>query len=317
VGAFAECADVVTCCADGIARVWTNDAAKVDPAAAAGMSAAMAAAEEERARANLADQQSKIKTEDPSALQGPGASDGATKVIKEEGGTVAAYAWSVGTGSWERLGEVTGVGGGGAGDKKEYKGVEYDYVFDVDIQEGAPALKLPFNKGDNPYEAAEKFLEDNDLPPGYREQVVNFIVQNVGEANMSQGANVDPFTGSGAYVPGGGGGGGAGSGGVGADPFTGAGAYVPGNSGGGVGGGGGFGGGGGGSVDPFTGAGAYTPASTASSGGGGGAGSGGGGGGLKFIPMKQCLFFESAKFDGILKKLAEFGAQVPSPLAGP
>ena len=35
---------------------------------------------------------------------------------------------------------------GGGGDKKSYQGAEYDYVFDVDIQEGAPALKLPFNK---------------------------------------------------------------------------------------------------------------------------------------------------------------------------
>jgi hypothetical protein len=56
----------------------------------------MAAAEEARARAKQAEDQSKIKTEDPSMLQSPGASDGATKVIKEEGGIVAAYAWSEG-----------------------------------------------------------------------------------------------------------------------------------------------------------------------------------------------------------------------------
>ena len=40
---------------------------------------------------------------------------------------------------------------------------EYDYVFDVDITDGAPALKLPFNVGDNPYTAAELFLENNQL----------------------------------------------------------------------------------------------------------------------------------------------------------
>ena len=76
VGAFAECGDVVTCCADGVARVWTQDADKADPAAAAAMTAAMTAAEEERARANLAEQQSKIKTEPPSALQSPGKGGG-------------------------------------------------------------------------------------------------------------------------------------------------------------------------------------------------------------------------------------------------
>ena len=157
--------------------------------------------EEARARATLAEQQSKIKTEPPSALAQPGASDGATKVIEEASGSIAAYAWSAATASWERLGEVTGVGGGGGG-KKEHAGVEYDFVFDVDIQEGAPTLKLPFNRGDNPYAAAELFLENNGLDPGYREQVVNFIVQNAGEDAAYQGANVDPFTGGGAYVPG-------------------------------------------------------------------------------------------------------------------
>ena len=72
----------------------------------------------------------------------------------------------------------------------------------MDFKDGAPPLKLPFNDGDNPYAAAEQFLETSGLPMEYREQVVNFIVQNVGSANVAQGANVDPFTGAGAYVPG-------------------------------------------------------------------------------------------------------------------
>lgn len=302
VGGFAESGDVVTACADGVARVWTRDAEKADADAAAAMAAAMTAVEEARARANLADQQSKIKTEEPSALGLPGASDGATKVIREEGGTIAAYAWSAGTASWERLGEVTGVGGGGRG-KKEYLGVEYDYVFDVDISEGQPTLKLPFNRGDNPYAAAERFLEDNGLDPGFREQVVNFIVQNVGETNLTQGTNADPYTGGGAYVPGSGGGFGAGIGG--GDPYTGGGAYVP---------GGGASipatGGGGGNADPFTGGGAYTPSGAAP------AQCPTSGGPFTFLPMRQCLFFETAKFEGILKKLAEFGARVDPVLGG-
>jgi phospholipase A-2-activating protein len=229
--------DVVSCCADGVARVWTADAAKADAGAEAAFDASVASAIDARAKANLAEQQSKIKTEGPEALNSPGASDGATKVIREEGtGAIVAYAWSAGTLAWERLGEVTGVGGDNTeagGGKKTLDGVAYDYVFDVDIQEGAPTLKLPFNAGDNPYDAAERFLESNGLDPGYREQVVNFIVQNVGERNVQQGANVDPFTGGGAYVPGGGGGGFGAAGidassGANADPFTGAGAYVPG-----------------------------------------------------------------------------------------
>lgn len=33
----------------------------------------------------------------------------------------------------------------GQGRKQLYQGKEYDYVFDVDIQDGVPPLKLPFN----------------------------------------------------------------------------------------------------------------------------------------------------------------------------
>ena len=102
-------------------------------------------------------------------------------------------------------------------------------MFDVDIAEGAPTLKLPFNVGENPYDAAERFLETNGLDPGYREQVVNFITQNVGEdafKNAGSDLSADPFTGAGAYVPGTGGTGTTVGGGR-TDPFTGAGAYVP------------------------------------------------------------------------------------------
>jgi hypothetical protein len=33
----------------------------------------------------------------------------------------------------------------GSGRKQIYEGKEYDYVFDVDVQEGVPPLKLPYN----------------------------------------------------------------------------------------------------------------------------------------------------------------------------
>ena len=61
-----------------------------------------------------------------------------------------------------------------------FEGREWDFVFDVDVAEGAPPLKLPMNKGDDPYEAAELFLEKHQLPFSYLEQVVEFIQQNTG-----------------------------------------------------------------------------------------------------------------------------------------
>ena len=44
---------------------------------------------------------------------------------------------------WQKIGDV--VDAVGSGRKQLYEGREYDYVFDVDVQEGAPPLKLPYN----------------------------------------------------------------------------------------------------------------------------------------------------------------------------
>lgn len=90
-----------------------------------------------------------------------------------------------------------------------YEGVEYDYVFDVDIQEGVPPLKLPFNANgsfcrfrffyvtilriynflkENPYEAAQKFLIKYELPSSYTDQIVEFIDKNTGGVSFGSRA---------------------------------------------------------------------------------------------------------------------------------
>lgn len=47
--------------------------------------------------------------------------------------------------SWQKIGEVTGTDKPKAGEKVNYEGKQWDYVFDVAIEDGAPALKLPYN----------------------------------------------------------------------------------------------------------------------------------------------------------------------------
>lgn len=93
---------------------------------------------------------------------------------------------------------------GSSGKKVEYLGQSYDYVFDVDIEDGAPPLKLPYNLSQNPYEAATKFLGDNELPLSYLDNVANFITQNTQGATIGQDSAapaVDEF-GTGRYQPG-------------------------------------------------------------------------------------------------------------------
>lgn len=97
--------------------------------------------------------------------------------MRENNGSVTAHLWSSSTNQWNLIGTV--VSGEGTGSsKKVHNGREYDYVFDIDIEEGKPPLKLPYNLSENPWEAARKFLQDNELPFSYYEEVGNWITQN-------------------------------------------------------------------------------------------------------------------------------------------
>ncbi len=86
----------------------------------------------------------------------------------------------------------------GSGRKQLYEGKEYDYVFDVDIQDGVPPLKLPYNANGieailfqvspltptrKPISAAQRFLTKHDLPMTYLDEVVNFIEKKFDRGN--------------------------------------------------------------------------------------------------------------------------------------
>ena len=50
---------------------------------------------------------------------------------------------------------------------------------------------------ENPYSAAQRFLEQNELPTSYLDEVVRFIEKNTTGVNLGGGSNdfVDPYTG--------------------------------------------------------------------------------------------------------------------------
>jgi phospholipase A-2-activating protein len=93
----------------------------------------------------------------------------------------------------------------GTPNKISYNGKDYDYVFDVDIEEGKPALKLPYNANDNPYESARKFIETNKLSMTYLDEVTNFIIKNTQGTSIGsqpQGQGADPWGTESRYRPG-------------------------------------------------------------------------------------------------------------------
>lgn len=58
-------------------------------------------------------------------------------------------------------------------------------MFSVDVEDGKPPLKLPYNRGDDPYEAARTFLTRNSLPGGYLEQVSEIFQINFFNVRIS------------------------------------------------------------------------------------------------------------------------------------
>ncbi|CAB0033096.1 unnamed protein product [Trichogramma brassicae] len=211
--------DIVCGTSDGVVRVFTADSQRfADPES-------MQKFEEAVAKDQIisgAAQDKDLKAFDPSALTEPGKKDGDIKLIKE-GSSVKAYSWSQRELKWNIVGDV--LGKNNECGKKLHNGIEYDYVFSVDIQDGVPPLKLPYNKGQDPFVVAQKFLHDNQLEQQFLEQVANFIIKNSEEhtpvvSNPSQ--YYDPFTGGNRYIPQG-----SSQGTPGPDPFTGQNRYVP------------------------------------------------------------------------------------------
>ncbi|KAI8913552.1 WD40-repeat-containing domain protein, partial [Gorgonomyces haynaldii] len=178
-----ENGDFVCGGSDGLVRVFTEDPTRAFENAVA--SAALP-------KSQLGDID-KNKLPGLEALNIVGTRDGQTKMIRV-GNAVEAHQWSDATASWVKIGEV--VDAVGSNRKQLYEGKEYDFVFDVDIQDGVPPLKLPYNATDNPYEVAQQFMHRYELPQDYLDQIANFIIKNSEAVTIGQTSNPDPYTGS-------------------------------------------------------------------------------------------------------------------------
>ncbi|XP_047521233.1 phospholipase A-2-activating protein [Pieris napi] len=197
-----ENGDIVTGSSDGLVRVFTKDPSRFAD------EATLKLFDEEVEKMLLSSQQDfggfKLsELPGPEALLDPGKSDGQTKLVRR-GTNVKCYSWSATENTWNEIGDVMGAKPASEG-KTMYQGKEYDFVFSVDIKDGAPALKLPFNKTEDPWVAAQSFIHKNDLPQVYLEQVANFIISNAKLDSIPAPTNngyADPFTGESRYVPG-------------------------------------------------------------------------------------------------------------------
>ncbi|TDL24967.1 phospholipase A-2-activating protein [Rickenella mellea] len=216
--------DIVSGCSDGVVRVFSSSEERWVPADELKKYDDLIASQ-----ALPTQEVGDVKKSDLpglEALSSPGKKPGEVKMVRN-GDKVEAHQWDSASSSWQKVGDV--VDAVGSGRKQLYEGKEYDYVFDVDIQDGVPPLKLPYNANENPYSAAQRFLNSNDMPMTYLDQVAKFIEQNTQAVNLSNNEFVDPYTGASRYtasassVP-------TGGSMSYADPFTGGSRYTPGST---------------------------------------------------------------------------------------
>ncbi|KAL1449471.1 hypothetical protein WDU94_001975, partial [Cyamophila willieti] len=263
--------DIVTGSSDGIVRVFS---ANPDRQAEATIQAQYT---EDVKKLKSANEQEigGVKVSDlpgREVLYEPGKSDGQVKMVRD-GDMVVAYSWSEASKEWTKLGDVMGSAGGTQENSGKilYDGKEYDFVFSVDIEEGKPPLKLPYNVSEDPWHAAQNFIHKHGLSQMFLEQVANFIMTNskskqpataAAPTNMETGEFADPFTGGNRYVPG--------SGIAPLPPVN-----VPGG-------------------DPFTSANSYKPAGSTPA-----------APAVTFFPLNDFIRFESANLKAILDKLKQ------------
>ncbi|XP_057317804.1 phospholipase A-2-activating protein [Microplitis mediator] len=300
--------DIVSGSSDGIIRIFSSDSSRWASPEIMKVYEAQIIDDQAKAQKELAN----IKINElPSmrALGQPGTRDGQTKMINE-GGKAIAYSWSQSEEQWVKVGDVVGAVNNDS-QKQLYEGKEYDYVFSIDIQDGVPPLKLPYNRTEDPWHVAQTFIHQNGLSQMFLDQIANFIVKN-SDSTPSFNPNssyADPFTGGNRYIPG--------SGLPNAplaqaDPFTGGNRYIPGSglpnapgvqastS----------------NPDPFTGSNSYVPqtsftlspreampASSSSS-------SSSSVSTHSYIPHKSYLKLEQANYAAILEKIKEFNSQL-------
>ncbi|GAB6028809.1 hypothetical protein CHUAL_004620 [Chamberlinius hualienensis] len=219
--------DVVTGTSDGTVRIFTSDPERrASPEE-------IKAFDEEVANSTISTGEiGNLKINElpgKESLYEPGKRDGQTKLVREDG-KVGVYQWNAEDYQWFKIGDAVGsTESSTSSSKVQYGDKEYDYVFDVDIEEGKPPLKLPYNVTEDPWFAAQKFLDNNNISQLYLDQVANFIVKNTKGLTLGSSSSStyeDPFTGASRYKPGGTAPASVGSS-VSSDPFTGGGRYIP------------------------------------------------------------------------------------------
>jgi len=205
--------DFVTGGNDGIIRMFSKRPALTSTMASIQLHEALLAAvqdlQDKRRKGPTAEEIAKCPLWEQRS-QRVGKKDGDVCLFNKNGDQIAAL-WSVVSATWIEVGAVTGSGNGGV-----INGVYYDNVMPVEMEtpsHGVQTLQLGYNTGENPFVAAKRFIDENQLQPQYLQQIADWILDRggkdstptlgaethaVGGSRSSNGGNGASAVGSGA-----------------------------------------------------------------------------------------------------------------------
>ncbi len=183
--------DLATCCDDGTLRIFTKATDRIAPAAEREQFAqAVQEAHQKKSTGPTPEEIAKLSLWEHSISQ-PGTSEGQVQVFNKGGVAVAAQ-WSAVSRTWVEVGQVMGSSDGGMVD-----GQAFDHVLPIEVDQtggGVAKLKIGYNNGENPFMAAQRFIDKYMLPQHHLAEIANYIQQRVGTETPTLGGMVTATT---------------------------------------------------------------------------------------------------------------------------
>jgi len=189
--------DMVTCCQDGFVRIFTQSHDRRAPSdIREKFEQSVKKALQKRKQGPSQEEVSKLPKWELNALQ-QGKSEGQVQIFQKDGVAIAAQ-WSAVSQTWIEVGQV--VGGPNQENTGVIDGVQYDLILPIEVDQqggGVATLQIGYNTGENPFVAAQRFIDAHMLPQHHLSEIADYIQQRVGKSAPTLGstATTIPSTG--------------------------------------------------------------------------------------------------------------------------
>jgi len=170
--------DFCTCCQDGTFRIFTRATERIAPQAERDEFAKQVQEALQKQKSGPTSEEVSKLPRWENNLEKRGTSDGQVQLFQKDGIAIAAQ-WSAASQTWIEVGQVMGT----SEDTGTIDGVKYDHVLPVEIDQtdgGVAKLQIGYNNGENPFVAAQRFVDSHQLPQYHLAQIADYIQQRVG-----------------------------------------------------------------------------------------------------------------------------------------